>query len=475
MTSAALLYTSLAGPPGDPIIPVVVPPLATEAPAAPPPPPGVEGRSAAANVAIAAGDPLGLYIHIPFCAQKCPYCDFNTYADLDDLFDAYVAAVCREIDAWGPRLAGRAIGTVFVGGGTPTVLGLGQLARILGAARRSFAIAADAEITSEANPGTVDRDRFRGLRDLGVNRLSMGVQSFQPDELRFLGRIHDVADVYRAFDAARAAGFDNINLDFMFGLPGQSPRAWAATLDAALDLAPEHLSLYSLIVEPNTPLHQWVQTGRVAAPDDDAAAALYEQALELLGAAGHRHYEVSNWAREGRAPAAGGAVPAGASGTDGAEVATVTAATASAMPAFACRHNLVYWRNQEYLGVGPGAHSHLRLAGPAGRADRRWGNLRPVPGYIRRSTDGASLEAFGEDVDAATAMGETMMLGLRLVEEGVAFDRFAALHGADLGAVFAEPLGDLEAWGLIDRDARRVRLTARGLMVGNQVFERFMP
>ncbi len=468
MAAASLLYTSLAGPLGHPIIPGVVPPLAVEPPVAPPSPPGAEDGRAAAGVALAAGDPLGLYVHIPFCAQKCPYCDFNTYADLDDLFDAYVAAVCREIDAWGPRLAGRTIGTVFVGGGTPTVLGLDQLARILGAARRSFTIAADAEITSEANPGTVDRDRFRGLRDLGVNRLSMGVQSFQPDELRFLGRIHDVADVHRAYDAARAAGFANINLDFMFGLPGQSPPAWSATLHAALDLAPEHLSLYSLIVEPNTPLHQWVQTGRVAAPDDDAAATLYEQALAILGAAGYRHYEVSNWAREGRAPAADG-------GARAAEVPTATAATVGGMPAFACRHNLVYWRNQAYLGVGPGAHSHLRLAGPAGPTDRRWGNLRPVPGYIRRVASGAPLEAFGEDIDAATAMGETMMLGLRLVEEGVAFDRFAALHGADLGTVFAEPLGDLEAWGLIDRDARRVRLTARGLMVGNQVFERFMP
>lgn len=390
-----------------------------------------------------AGAPLGLYVHIPFCARKCPYCDFNTYADLDDVFEAYVAALCREIAAWAPRLAGRTVDTVFVGGGTPTVLTLDQLARVLGTARRSFAIAADAEVTCEANPGTVDRDRFAGLRDLGVNRLSMGVQSFHDDELRFLGRVHGVDDVYRAFGAARAAGFDNVNLDFMFGLPEQSPQAWARTLDAALALAPEHLSLYSLIVEPNTPLHGWVQTGRVAAPDDDAAAELYEHALDRLGGAGYRHYEVSNWARGG----------------------------------LACQHNLIYWRNQEYLGVGPGAHSHLRSSTPGGRADRRWGNLRPVPAYIRRVTDGNGmpLEAFSEDVDAATAMGETMMLGLRLVDEGVAFDRFEALHGQDLRVAFAEPLRDLEAWELVEHDARRVRLTPRGLMVGNRVFERFMP
>ncbi len=417
-----------------------------------------------------AGAALGLYVHIPFCARKCPYCDFNTYADLDDVFEAYVAALCREIAAWAPRLAGRTVDTVFVGGGTPTVLTLDQLARVLGTARRSFAIAADAEVTCEANPGTVDRDRFAGLRDLGVNRLSMGVQSFHDDELRFLGRVHGVDDVYRAFGAARAAGFDNVNLDFMFGLPEQSPQAWARTLDAALALAPEHLSLYSLIVEPNTPLHGWVQTGRVAAPDDDAAAELYEHALDRLGGAGYRHYEVSNWARGEPAPAAGRGAQAGAVAEDGAGEPT-----RGAMPRLACRHNLVYWRNQEYLGVGPGAHSHLRSPAPGGSADRRWGNLRPVPAYIRRVTDGMPLEAFSEDVAAATAMGETMMLGLRLVDEGVGFDRFAALHGRDLRVVFAEPLRDLEDWELVERDAGCVRLTPRGLMVGNRVFERFLP
>jgi len=400
--------------------------------------------------------PLGLYIHVPFCERKCPYCDFNTYAELGEMFQAYVDALGDEIERWSELLAGRAVSTVFLGGGTPTVLSTAQLDQVLATVRRCVAIAADAEITSEANPGTVDRAKFAGLRALGVNRLSMGVQSFQPSELAFLGRIHDVADVYAAFDAARSAGFDNINLDFMFGLPDQSPEAWDATLDAALALAPEHLSLYSLIVEPNTPLYQWVQAGQVAAPDDDAAADLYARARERLGEAGYAQYEVSNWARDGVA-----------------EVRTGT------VPAAACRHNLIYWRNQEYLGVGPGAHSHLRgwsfgRSVDAG-ADRRWANIRPVPGYIRRVRAGKPIEAFHEDLDGPTAMGETMMLGLRLVGEGVPFEHFAALHRADLRAVYAGELAELADWGLIEVGDDRVRLTERGLMVGNQVFARFVP
>ncbi|RME57127.1 MAG: radical SAM family heme chaperone HemW, partial [Caldilineae bacterium] len=269
--------------------------------------------------------PLGLYIHIPFCIQKCPYCDFNTYAKLEHLHQAFVDALCREMAQWAERLPTRRIATVFVGGGTPTVLSPGQLIQILDTVRELFRLEPGHEITCEANPGAVDREKFAVLRSLGVNRLSMGVQSFQPEELAFLGRAHSVEDVYAAYTAARAAGFDNINLDFIFGLPEQPPENWAATLEEALALAPEHLSLYSLIVEPNTPLHHWVEGGRVPSPDEDEAAAHYEWAMERLGRAGYVHYEVSNWARD--------------------EIGQ------GRTPHRACRHNLIYWRNGAYLGV----------------------------------------------------------------------------------------------------------------------------
>ncbi|MCC9076213.1 radical SAM family heme chaperone HemW [Litorilinea aerophila] len=398
--------------------------------------------------------PLGLYIHVPFCERKCPYCDFNTYAGFQHIHQDLVDALCAEMARWQEPLQARPITSIFLGGGTPTLLTAGQLHQIFEAVHRHFSLAPGCEITSEANPGTVDRDKFQVLRSLGVNRLSLGVQSFQPDELRFLGRIHDVADVYRAFEAARTAGFDNVNLDFMFGLPGQSLADWQQTLEEALALAPEHLSLYSLIVEPGTPLYHWVQRGEVPPPDDDQAGALYEAAMERLAAAGYVHYEISNWAK---------ADPA-------------RPLLSHESPPWACRHNLLYWRNQEYLGVGPGTHSHLRQPGEGGvPVSRRWSNQKPVPGYIRRIRSGAEVTDFAEELTPPVSMGETMMLGLRLVREGVPFLRFQQIHAVDLRQVFSQELERLETWGLIQMDEARVRLTRQGLMVGNQVFCRFLP
>ncbi len=402
--------------------------------------------------------PIGLYVHIPFCERKCPYCDFNTYAGLASLYADYVDALCQDLACWGSALAGRPVATVFLGGGTPTVLDETLLARIFQAIQEHFVLLPDAEITCEANPGAVDRAKFQALRRLGVNRLSMGIQSFQPAELRFLGRIHSAAEGMEAFQAARAAGFDNINLDFIFGLPGQEAESWAATLDQAVALGPEHLSLYSLIVEPGTPLHHWVESGRVPEPDEDQVALLYEMAMERLGRAGYAQYEVSNWAREERM---------------GPGVSHPTELV------HACQHNLIYWRNQEYLGVGPGAHSHLTLAQAKGATgspqELRWGNLRPVPAYIRRVQAGQPTVDFQEVIHPRLAMGETMMLGLRLLREGVSFSGFQERHGQDLRRIFQAELSRLVEWGLLAVDEQRVRLTHRGLLLGNQVFAAFLP
>ena len=429
---------------------------------------GPEAQLAAQLTPVA---PLGLYVHIPFCERKCPYCDFNTYAGREAQFPALVDALCAEMARWREPLGGRTLATIFIGGGTPTVLDEALLAQLFDAIHANFHLDAQCEITCEANPGTVDRAKFAALRRLGVNRLSMGVQSFQPAELAFLGRIHDVEDVYAAFAAARAAQFDNINLDFIFGLPNQPPAAWADTLAQALRLQPEHLSLYSLIVEPNTPLQHWVQAGQVAAPDDDLAADLYELAMTELAAANYVQYEVSNWAR--RPGSAGGPQAEGVT------------------PVYACRHNLIYWRNGDYLGIGPGAHSHLRFdsngasnvsegsapvaPAPGSVRELRWGNRKPVAGYIKRVRAGAALEEFTETIDARLAMGETMMLGLRLLREGVCSERFAALHGAALEAVFAAELRRLVRRGWLVEEAGCVLLTPAGLLLGNQVFAEFLP
>lgn len=405
---------------------------------------------------------LGLYIHIPFCAQKCPYCDFNTYAGLEKHIGSTIDALCGEMARWRATVAGRAIDTIFFGGGTPTLLTAQQLQQLFCAIRTNFTLAPGCEITSEANPGTVDRAKFEILRSLGVNRLSIGVQSFQPEELSFLGRIHDVKDVFKAFEAARAAGFANINLDFIFGLPNQSLENWGKTLAAAIDLGPEHLSLYSLIVEPNTPLHHWVATGKVAGPDEDLAATHYEYAMEQLAAAGYLHYEISNWAKT--TPADLHLHPP-----------TLTT-DAEQTPALAAQHNLIYWRNQEYLGIGPGAHSHLWFRTANDRVSRRrWGNRKPVPGYGKRIDAGDSVEEFREESDARGTMGETMMLGLRLLREGVPFQRFAAMHEVDLREVFAKQVAQLQGWGLLELDPVRVRLSSRGVLLGNQVFTYFLP
>ncbi len=405
---------------------------------------------------------LGLYIHIPFCERKCPYCDFNTYAGLQNLYAPYAQALAQAIaragDAWGHPCAR----TVFIGGGTPTVLPVPLLAEIMDAVHRAFVIAPDAEITSEANPGTVDRARFSGLRTLGVNRLSMGAQSFDDEELRFLGRIHSAEDIDRAFVAARAAGFDNINLDLIYGIPGQDAKIWARTLTRVLALAPEHISCYSLTVEAGTPLAHWVAEGSVPPPDDDLAADLYEQAEAMLAEAGYEHYEISNWARR-QGPHLPSLPPPFTSfgrerglGKSGGQFSP-----------YRSRHNLIYWRNEPYLGFGPGAHSSL------GR--HRWWNIRSPAAYIRRLAAGEGVIEGEETIGDALAMGETMMLGLRLLQEGVGTEEFAARHGRRLEEVYATELRELQEWGLLEMLDGRVRLTPRGRLLGNQVFQRFLP
>ncbi|MCX7708183.1 MAG: radical SAM family heme chaperone HemW [Anaerolineae bacterium] len=404
--------------------------------------------------------PLALYIHIPFCAVRCAYCDFNTYAGLERLHEPFVAALVEEICRAGAVRGRPPVRTIFVGGGTPTVLPPELLARALDACRRAFDIAPDAEITCEANPGTVDQARFGTLRAMGVNRLSMGVQSFDDAELHWLGRMHTAEEAVVAFHAARRAGFDNINLDFIFGLPGQTFDTWARTLTQAIALGPEHLSLYSLTVEHGTPLYDRVRRGLADAPDDDLAAELYELACRILETAGYEQYEISNWARR------------------------MSESTNLEHPVchsrheirdslfeirhspFACRHNLVYWHHEPYLGFGPGAHSF--------DGARRWWNVKPVPEYIGRMAAGRSPERGGEIIDRRTAMGEFMMLGLRLVREGVTDERFRGRFGVGMDEVFGEPIARLVAQELLERLPDRLRLTPRGRLLGNRVFGEFL-
>lgn len=405
--------------------------------------------------------PLSLYVHIPFCTVRCAYCDFNTYAGLEGLMAPYTAALCREI-----RLVGEAGGrplahTLYFGGGTPSLLPLELHARIFAALQESFSLTPDCEITLEANPGALSRAYLEGLRALGVNRLSLGVQSSHPHELRLLDRLHLFGDVVQAVSWAQAVGFENINLDLIFGLPHQTLAQWQATLRRVLALGPEHISAYALSLEHGTPLRAWVYRGLLPMPDPDLAAEMYEWASETLEQHGYIQYEISNWARDDRRPQM----------ADGGQLGHLQPVTGN--PAFACRHNLQYWRNREYLGFGAGAHGHA--------AGLRYANVLAPGAYIQRiESDERHPYPLSPAVSEYSrpgpmdAMGETMMMGMRLVREGVSNAEFERRFGVSLGARYPRELRSLQRRGLIEWDGERARLTRAGRLLGNQVFREFL-
>ena len=387
--------------------------------------------------------PEGLYVHIPFCATKCPYCDFNTYAGIEGQMEPYLAALRSEIELWGAVLGMPGLDTVFFGGGTPSYLPAGSLGMLLDAVRGSFGLAGDAEITAEANPDDLDAEKLASLLDAGVNRLSIGVQSLDDDLLRLLGRRHSAREALDAFRSARQAGFDNVSIDLMYGLPDQTPEQWSATLDAALGLRPSHISMYCLTLEGGTPMERDAAAGRIPVPDGDLAADMYLAAEVQTAEAGYRHYEISNWAIPGRES----------------------------------RHNLIYWLNRPFLGVGPGAHSYLD--------GHRFHNIRSPREYIRRLATGEPLPKPGgrvfdgvpvveaaEPVDRKLEMAETMMMGLRL-DTGVQTAGFAARFGESPGESYGEIIDELEDDGLLETAGGSFVLTPRGRLLGNEVFSRF--
>jgi oxygen-independent coproporphyrinogen-3 oxidase len=390
-----------------------------------------------------------LYLHIPFCHRRCSYCDFNTYANMEHRIEAYVDALCQELAMLRDQLpplpaspeAAALRPSIFFGGGTPSMLSPAQIERILQAAAEIVPLTG-AEISLEANPGTVlGRDYLRDLRSLGINRLSMGVQSLHDPTLRMLGRIHTAAEAYASFNDARAVGFESINLDFIFGLPGQDIEQWRATLTEIIRWEVDHIALYSLILEENTPLYAQVTAGRLQIPDDDLTGAMYELAMEMLGAAGYRYYEISNWVR-----------PSVSDRPD-------------APPALACQHNLAYWLNSDYLAAGAGAHGHV--------FPQRYANLRPIDSYITAVQSGRRPIAETTLLTSADLAAETMFMGLRL-DIGVGFAHFAARVGQSLLDYYGPTLEQLSQQGLIECSAQRVYLTPRGRMLGNQVFAHFV-
>ncbi|WP_298003476.1 MULTISPECIES: radical SAM family heme chaperone HemW [Anaerolinea] len=391
--------------------------------------------------------PVSIYIHIPFCVHRCAYCDFNTYAGMEKWIPSYVDALCKEITLVGnaaPQMF--PVHTIFFGGGTPSFIPAIFIQKILTAIRSQFLILEEAEITLEANPGSVEPELLETLRLAGVNRLSIGMQSAVQEELSLLTRTHTPDDVKQSIRFARQAGFENINLDLMFGIPGQTMDTWKYSLDFALSLDPEHLSLYCLTVEEGTPLHQWVEKGKTIMPSEDETAEMYEFSMDYLAEFGFLQYEISNWAKPGK----------------NGEWQM-------------CRHNLQYWNYLPYLGFGAGAHGFFE--------NIRTENVRAIPKYIHQINH-LIAQAFPTSpandrvlkLDFQEQMKEYMMVGLRLTHNGVQLEDFYSRFGVSLLEIFKKEINFLLSRDLIEwcNNQRNLRLTRKGKLLGNQVFIHFV-
>jgi len=385
---------------------------------------------------------LAVYLHIPFCQTRCSYCAFNTYTGQSSRIVPYMRALTREIQ-WVTQDRRAPAISLYFGGGTPSLVPASELQRTIQTCAETFLLSSNAEITLEANPGTVDRSYLDDLRRAGVNRLSIGMQSAHPSELQLFARGHTIADVRTTVHAARLSGFENINLDLIYGVPHQTLQMWQISLQTALALHPDHLSLYGLGIEPATPMERWINHGSLPAPDPDLAADMYEWASEILHDSGFVQYEISNWARPGRES----------------------------------RHNLHYWRNFAYLGFGAGAHGYA--------ARTRYSNVLLPAHYIQHIESQLDplpfpLSAAAEEVltiDPSQEMSEMMLMSLRLLQEGLSLSTFHTRFGQDLWDVYGPQLDRLIEFGLLELartpDAR-VRLTQRGRLLGNQVFAQFV-
>lgn len=373
------------------------------------------------------GGTIGWYVHLPFCSTKCGYCDFYSLPTLPHLVNALVAAIRREAALRDPA---RPVESVFIGGGTPTVLPGEALGAILDAVCQRTAGAA--EFSVEANPSSADELKLALLRSKGVNRLSLGAQSFNADDLTVLERLHAPEHIPASVRLAREAGFDNVNLDLIYGIPGQTPERWRETLRQAIDLGTEHLACYSLMYEPGTSLTRLRRDGRLTPCDDDVEADMFEETIDLLSAAGYEHYEISNFAKPGRQ----------------------------------CRANVIYWENREYLGIGPSAVSYLD--------GTRRRNVPDVRRYVNAMRDDpAAIVEEEEMLDDLAHCCETAVQMLRLAR-GIERSRFESQTGQDPCVLFAEPIARMREEGLLHPGDDRIRLTRKGMLLANYVMREFL-
>ncbi len=383
---------------------------------------------------------LELYLHIPFCQEKCRYCDFLSAPAQEEVKESYIKALHEEIRQKSKAYEHYSVPSVFIGGGTPSVFDGAAIARLMESLYTFFSVEKNAEITIECNPGTLNREKAAHYRQAGVNRISLGLQSARDEELKLLGRIHTFEAFLKNYDAVRSAGFDNVNLDLMFGLPMQKRSHWEYTLKQAAALAPEHISAYSLIIEEGTPFFQQFEEDCLRRdrgeapyylPDEDTERGMYEYTKEFLKDQGYHHYEISNFAKPGRQS----------------------------------HHNRIYWQAEEYLGLGLGAHSFWN--------GERFHNPYGLEEYMQAGGIPERLEQDREKISEQDALAEFMFLGLRLTE-GVAFAAFRERFGREMKDVYGSRIDKLTRQGLLAADGAGIRLTRRGIDVSNVVFGEFL-
>ena len=392
-------------------------------------------------------DSLSIYIHIPFCQTKCPYCDFNTYSGIESLIPDYVKAINSEIHYWGDSLNNLSVRTIFFGGGTPSYLPEGHLESILDQVYKFFPIEDTPEITIECNPNDIDNNKLSYLRKIGINRLSFGVQSLDDNLLTILGRRHSAEEALIAFHKAREIGFNNISLDFMYGLPYQTLSQWEDTLNQAIEINPDHLSLYCLTLEPGTPMNKSVDSGNMPSPDQDHAADMYTTANNILANTIYDQYEISNWSK----------------------------------PGLNSIHNLTYWRNQQYIGMGPGGHSYVHktrfnnINSPR-QYIKRLNRLEPNKNYSKRlpyqTINTMPTVENIEYIEPELEMSETIMLGLRL-SEGVSEESFNQRFGISIRDAFKDAITEVIDLGLMIDKNGIFKLTDKGNLFSNEVFLKF--
>ena len=375
---------------------------------------------------------LGLYLHFPYCVSKCPYCDFNSYQlKEDNQISSYLSALYQEITAYSKKLKKSNIKTIYLGGGTPTILSGVQICNILEFCKDKFTIDKDAEITIEANPGTLDGEKIQLLIESGINRLSLGAQSFNDIFLKKLGRIHNTKEIIDSYYLAREAGFNNINIDIMFALPDQTIEDFQATIKKAVSLKPDHLSLYNLTIKPGTEYYKEYKKGKLKLPTEDEEFDMYNWAINYLEENGFEHYEIANFAR----------------------------------PHKRSNHNLIYWQNKPYLGIGAGAYSFIK--------GYRYMNYENPARYIKEVMSGKLPIDNGEKLSSRKRMIETVILGLR-TKDGISYKKYKTRFGVDLNNTFPQQINKLVNLELLQKDDCKIKLTRKGIFLANTVFREFV-